>query len=91
MYICIYIQTGSFKTVGQNGVPSRNPVFCMVSGHDFSKNLRVSEPSETQALFCFLSETQWRSDFKVVSVFRGVRRVFLFDVVLCTQMIFFGG
>ena len=48
----------------------------------FFENARVSEPSETQPFFCFLSETQWRSDFKVVSVFRGVRRVF------CSMLIF---
>ena len=34
-YIYIYIQTGSLKTVGQNDIPSRNPVFCVLSGHVF--------------------------------------------------------
>ena len=87
-----YIQTGSLKTVSQNGVPSRNPQFCVVSGHGFSENLRGTEPSESQAFFIFLSQTQWRSDFKVVCDFRGVRRVFFVRCCsLQTQMIFFGG
>ena len=33
--IYIYIQTGSLKTVGQNDIPSRKPVFCVLSGHVF--------------------------------------------------------
>ena len=45
IYIYIYIQTGSLKTVGQNDIPSRNPVFCVLSGHVFFENLREPETS----------------------------------------------
>ena len=45
--IYIYIQTGSLKTVGQNGVPSRNPLFCVLSGHVFFENLCEPEISES--------------------------------------------
>ena len=46
-YVCIYIyiQTGSLKTVGQNDIPSRNPVFCVLSGHVFFENLREPDAS----------------------------------------------
>ena len=44
-YIYIYIQTGSLKTVGQNDIPSRNPVFCVLSGHVFFENLREPDTS----------------------------------------------
>ena len=37
-------ETGSLKTVDQNGVPSRNPVFCAVSGHVFSKICTFRSP-----------------------------------------------
>ena len=43
--IYIYIQTGSLKTVGQNDIPSRNPVFCVLSGHVFFENLREPDAS----------------------------------------------
>ena len=42
----IYIQTGSLKTVGQNDIPSRNPVFCVLSGH-FFENLREPDASSS--------------------------------------------
>ena len=41
----IHVQTGSLKTVGQNDIPSRNPVFCVLSGHVFFENLREPDAS----------------------------------------------
>ena len=46
-YPYIYIQTGSLKTVGQNDIPSRNPVFCVLSGHVFFENLREPDASSS--------------------------------------------
>ena len=47
IYIYIYIQTGSLKTVGQNDIPSRNPVFCVLSGHVLFENLREPDASSS--------------------------------------------
>ena len=90
MYIYIYIQTGSLKTVGQNGVPSRNPVFCMVSGQVFFENLRVSQPSET--IFLLFERNAVEEGLQGSFLFsRSSSRFFVRCWSLETQMIFFGG
>ena len=75
-YIYIYIQTGSLKTVGQNDIPSRNPVFCVLLGHVFLKICANRTRPVRKHFLVFWAPRSGVSTSRQFPFFGGVRRVF---------------